>query len=103
MASNCRCASGEGLSTATTLSDAPVRFQARREEILGVATAILNRRGVRSMTLAEVAAACGMATTGIAYYFGRKEELAAACFVSSLDRLEAMVAQAMDAPTAGQR
>lgn len=42
------------------------------------------------MTLAEVADACGMATTGIGYYFGRKEDLAAACFVAGLDRLEAM-------------
>jgi AcrR family transcriptional regulator len=81
----------------------PVAFEARREEIIGVATGILNRRGVRSMTLAEVAAACGMATTGIAYYFGRKEDLAAACLVAGLDRLEAMVRTAADAPTAGER
>jgi AcrR family transcriptional regulator len=81
----------------------PARFEARREEIIGVATGILNRRGVRSMTLAEVAAACGMATTGIAYYFGRKEDLAAACLVAGLDRLEAMVRAVADAPTAGER
>ncbi|HEY2481953.1 MAG TPA: TetR family transcriptional regulator [Caulobacteraceae bacterium] len=81
----------------------PAKFEARREEIIGVATGILNRRGVRSMTLAEVAAACGMATTGIAYYFGRKEDLAAACFVAGLDRLEAMVQTAADVPTAGER
>ncbi|MGH7024581.1 MAG: TetR/AcrR family transcriptional regulator [Caulobacteraceae bacterium] len=85
------------------LAPPPVRFEARREEIVGVATGILNRRGVRGMTLAEVAAACGMATTGIAYYFGRKEDLAAACFVAGLDRLQAMVATAADAPTAGER
>lgn len=103
MASNCRCASGEVVNSPPTLKAAPVGFQARREQILGVATAILNRRGVRSMTLAEVAGACGMATTGVAYYFGRKEDLAAACFLSGLDRLEAMVEAAMAAPTAGER
>jgi AcrR family transcriptional regulator len=88
---------------ATVDAPPPARFEARREEIIGVATGVLNRRGVRSMTLAEVAAECGLATTGIAYYFGRKEDLAAACFVAGLDRLEAMVRSAAEAPTAGER
>lgn len=102
MASSFRFDSGEVLSDPSTLAP-PAKFKARREEIIGVATGLLNRRGVRGMTLAEVAAAYGMATTGIAYYFGRKEDLAAACFVAGLDRLEAMVRGAADFPTAGER
>lgn len=79
------------------------KFQARRALIVGVATQILNERGVRGMTLADVAARAGMVTTGIAYYFGRKEALAAACFEAGLERLEALAVEAMAGETAEAR
>ncbi|MGA0601961.1 TetR/AcrR family transcriptional regulator [Caulobacter sp. KR2-114] len=79
------------------------KFQARRDLIIGVATEMLNERGVRGMTLADVAARASMVTTGIAYYFGRKEALAAACFEAGLVRLEALAAAAMEGDTAEAR
>ncbi len=90
------------MSETTTRAGAPARsvgarFETRRDELIAAATRAINRRGVRGMTLAEVADACGMATTGVAYYFGRKEDLAAACFAAGLDRLEAMI-EAASAP-----
>ncbi len=63
----------------------------------------MNERGVRGMTLAEVAAAAGMVPTSIAYYFGKKEALAAACFIAGLDRLQPLVAAAMHGETARER
>lgn len=94
-------------TTSSTITDLPaparIKFDTRRDEIIAAATHAINRRGVRGMTLAEVAQACGMATTGIGYYFGRKEDLAAACFIAGLDRLEAMVDDAAAAPLARDR
>jgi len=79
------------------------KFNARRDLIVGVATVVLNERGVRGMTLAEVAARAGMVTTGIAYYFGKKEALAAACFISGLERLQRLAEAAMAGATAAER
>ena len=79
------------------------RFDGKKERIIQCATAIMNERGVRGMTLAEVAAAAGMVPTSIAYYFGKKEALAAACFIAGLDRLEPLVRAAMSGETARER
>jgi AcrR family transcriptional regulator len=79
------------------------KFDGRRDQLIVVATRILNKRGVRAMTLAEVAQAAGMVTTNVAYYFGKKEALAAACFVSGLDRLQDLVVAAGAEPTARAR
>lgn len=79
------------------------RFDGKKERIIHCATVIMNERGVRGMTLAEVATAAGMVPTSIAYYFGKKEALAAACFVAGLDRLEPLVTSAMRGETARER
>ncbi|HWA60821.1 MAG TPA: TetR family transcriptional regulator [Caulobacteraceae bacterium] len=79
------------------------RFEDRREHIVGVATALLNRLGARGMTLADVASAAGMVTTGVSYYFGRKEALAAACFEAGLARMTALAEAAAAEPTAEER
>ena len=67
---------------------------ARRRAILAAATAILNRQGVRGMTLADVAASVGLITTSVTYYYRKKDDLAAACFMRGLERFEAMIEQA---------
>lgn len=79
------------------------RFDGKKERIIHCATAIMNERGVRGMTLAEVASAAGMVPTSIAYYFGKKEALAAACFIAGLERLEPLVAAAMAGATVRER
>jgi len=79
------------------------RFDAKRDEIIASATSLLNERGVRGMTLADVAAAAGIVPTSIAYYFGKKEALAAACFESGLERLSRLVAEAHHETTARAR
>jgi AcrR family transcriptional regulator len=46
------------------------------------------------MTLADVAGRLGMTTPSVRYYFRRKEDLAAACLLAALDRVEALIAKA---------
>jgi AcrR family transcriptional regulator len=75
------------------------RFARKREAIIAAATVILNRQGVKGATLADVAASVGLITTSVTYYFKKKEALAAACFLSSIERLDALVAEALREPT----
>lgn len=70
------------------------RYEKKREAIVAAATDVLNRHGVKGMTLAEVAAQVGLNTTSVTYYFRKKEDLAAACFLAGIDRITAMVREA---------
>lgn len=70
------------------------RYAKKREAIIGAATAILNRHGVKGMTLADVAASVGLITTSVTYYFKKKEDLAAACFLRGVERLDVLLAEA---------
>jgi AcrR family transcriptional regulator len=79
------------------------RFERKREAILDAATVLLNRRGVRGLTLAEVAEAVGLSTTSVTYYFKRKDELAAACMLRGIEAMDATVAAALAAPTPRER
>jgi AcrR family transcriptional regulator len=74
------------------------RFERKKEAIIAAATGILNRRGVKGMTLADVAASVDLITTSVTYYFKKKEDLAVACFLSSIDRFDTLVSAAMGAP-----
>ncbi|MDR3507687.1 MAG: TetR/AcrR family transcriptional regulator [Caulobacteraceae bacterium] len=71
------------------------RFALKRDAIIAAAAEIINRRGVRGMTLADVAASVGLITTSVTYYFKRKDDLAAACFMCAIQRMEALVVEAM--------
>jgi AcrR family transcriptional regulator len=79
------------------------RFSRKRDAIVAAATEILNRQGVRGMTLALVAERVGLITTSVTYYFRRKDELAAACFQSGIQRLAALVKEAGGEATASAR
>lgn len=73
-----------GLAEADAPSRAPDRFDRRRADIVSAAIPILNSLGVKGMRLTEVAERIGLRSTGVTYYFPRKEELAVACFESGL-------------------
>src|SRR5580698_9515991 len=79
------------------------RFNRKRDAIVAAATEILNHRGVRGMTLALVAERVGLITTSVTYYFKKKDELAAACFMSGIGRLMALIHQARAESTASER
>jgi AcrR family transcriptional regulator len=70
------------------------RYLARRDEIIAVATDVLNEQGVGGFSLAAVGARLDMNPASLAYYFKRKEELAATCLLLTIDRLEAALLRA---------
>ena len=54
----------------------------------------MNRKGVRGMTLGDVAARLDLVPTAVIYYFKNKEELAGAAFLKGLEAYEALIAAA---------
>jgi AcrR family transcriptional regulator len=89
-------------SEAAATPIATARFARKRTAIIAAATDVLNRQGVKGMTLAEVAAQVGLNTTSITYYFRKKEDLAAACYLAGIERITGMLddAAALGAPEA---
>lgn len=73
---------------------ATARYAAKKEAILSAATTILNRQGVKGMTLADVAAEVGLITTSVTYYYRKKEDLAAACFMRGIDIFNGLALEA---------
>ena len=67
------------------------RFQAKRDSILAAAADAINEQSAKGMTFADVARRVGLNTTSVTYYFKRKEDLAAAAFEQTLERLDAML------------
>ena len=72
-----------------------VRYNKKKEAIIAAAAGILNRRGVRGMTLADVAASVDLITTSVTYYFKKKEDLAVACYLRGIERFDALVNEAL--------
>lgn len=71
------------------------RFRAKRDAILAAAADAINDQSAKGMTFADVARRVGLNTTSVTYYFRRKEDLASACFDYTLERLQAMLDEAM--------
>src|SRR5882757_6203119 len=71
------------------------RFRAKRDAILAAAADAINEQSAKGMTFADVARRVGLNTTSVTYYFKRKDDLAAACFEHTLDRLQAMLEEAL--------
>lgn len=74
------------------------RYEARRSGIIASAVEELNNKGIRGMTLGEVAARLDLVPTGVIYYFRNKEDLATACFLRAIDRFEALIAEGAARP-----
>lgn len=70
------------------------RYTKKKDAIIAAATIILNQDGARGMTLAKVAARVGLITTSVTYYFKKKDDLAVACFLRTIARLEEVIAAA---------
>lgn len=71
------------------------RYDRRKGEILDVAAELINREGLRETTLATVGAQLGMNLKSLRYYFTRKEDLACAAFVRSIDLHMSLVDDAL--------
>ena len=79
------------------------RFERKREAILDAATRILNRKGIKGLTLGDTAAAVDLSTTSVTYYFKRKDDLAAACITRGIETLHDLAEAAIRAPTPPER
>ena len=78
------------------------KFHKRREMIVRAATEVINRRGVRGMTLADVARRLDLVAPAVMYYFKSKEQLAATVYYRAIERYEQLIAAAQDAKTASE-
>lgn len=76
------------------------KFHKRREMIVRAAVDVMNRRGVRGMTLADVARRLDLVAPAVMYYFKSKEQLAATIYYRAIERYEQLIAAAQDAPSA---
>jgi AcrR family transcriptional regulator len=79
------------------------RFERKRESILDTSTELLNSRGVKGLTLGIAAAAVGLSTTSVTYYFRRKDDLAAAVMMRGVAALGEIVNVAMAKATPAER
>lgn len=79
------------------------RYERKREEILGAAAHLFNTKGLKGTTLNDVAQRVDLITTSITYYYKKKEDLAAACYVLTLQALNAVVDVAEKLPTPRER
>jgi len=89
--------------TASDEEQGTKRFRAKREAILAAAAEAINEQSAKGMTFADVARRVGLNTTSVTYYFKRKEDLAAAAFENTLERLQAMLAEALAEATPRDR
>lgn len=78
------------------------RYEAKREAILDAAAELFNQRGLKGVTVVDVAQAVGLSATSVTYYYRRKEDIAAACLMRTIDMLAGLLetAQAQATPTA---
>jgi len=68
--------------------------------IVRAAIEVMNRRGVRGMTLADVARRLDLVAPAVMYYFKSKEELATTVYYRAIERYEQLIAAAQEAKTA---
>jgi AcrR family transcriptional regulator len=79
------------------------RFETRKSTIVTSAVDVLNRKGIRGMTLGDVAATLDLVPTAVIYYFKSKEELAATCFLKAIERYNDFISFAEDGATVRER
>ncbi len=91
------------MDTSEDMGTGTRRFRAKRDAILAAAAEAINEQSARGMTFADVARRVGLNTTSVTYYFRRKEDLAAAAFEHTLDRLTEMLEDAATLPTPRDR
>lgn len=70
------------------------RYKERKDAILRAAVDLINERGVKGMTLGDVAARLELVPTAVIYYYKKKEDLAAACLEAGIARYNLLLEQA---------
>ena len=70
------------------------RYQEKRERVLNAAALLFNQRGVKGATLSDIATSVGLVTNSVTYYYRKKEDLATACFLRTIDAFNQLAAAA---------
>jgi len=70
------------------------RYQEKREAVLNAAAVLFNERGVKGATLSDIAASVGLVTNSVTYYYRKKEDLATACFLRTIEVFNGLAAAA---------
>jgi AcrR family transcriptional regulator len=76
------------------------RYEQKRQAVLDSAVRLFNRKGLKGTTLADVAQSVGLITNSVTYYYRRKEDLATACLLRTIEALDEVIALALVEPTA---
>ncbi|PZP93474.1 MAG: TetR/AcrR family transcriptional regulator [Variovorax paradoxus] len=71
------------------------KFADKREALIASASGLLNEHGIRGTTLSAVAEGVGLVKNSVTYYFRRKEDLAAACYLRSIALYNRLTDEAM--------
>lgn len=79
------------------------RYREKREAILDAGARLFNQRGVKGTTLGDIAQSVGLVTNSVTYYYRKKEDLAAACLLSSIEIIGGLVARAQEERTPAAR
>jgi AcrR family transcriptional regulator len=70
------------------------RYQEKRDAVLNAAAVLFNERGVKGATLSDIAASVGLVTNSVTYYYRKKEDLATACLLRTIDAFNVLAAAA---------
>jgi AcrR family transcriptional regulator len=87
------------LAQAPCEPEATARYASRKNAILDAAMSVLDERGAGGFSLAAVAKRMGLHPVSLTYYFKRRDSLLCACWLASVARYEALIAEAATAPT----
>ena len=82
------------LNTGLDPHSRPFKFERRKALIVRAAIDVINRKGVRGMTHAEIASQLSLVPTAVNYYFRRKEDLAAECYLQSITHYDRLLDRA---------
>lgn len=91
------------MATLEVTTDVNSKYSRKQLAIINAAIPVFNARGLKGTTFADIAASIGMATTSITYYFKKKEDLAAACYLQAIDEFIRLIEAALSASTPAER
>jgi AcrR family transcriptional regulator len=77
------------------------QFNARRDAVISVASALFEARGFAGVSLADIARELGITNNALYHYFGSKEELAFICSDRALDRIDTYLDKAEEGGDSG--
>ena len=83
-----------GASGSLPETETTSRYASRKDAILETAMAVLDEGGAGGFSLAAVAKRMGLHPVSLTYYYKKRDSLLAACWLSSTERYEAIIAEA---------